>query len=95
VQPRFDQRSGKRPFTLLTHPRFRAGYDFLMLRSESGEAPAEVAGWWRRFTEAEPEHRRDLLLPQGAEGEKKKRRRRGRRRGPAGSPAPTATPQPS
>jgi poly(A) polymerase len=92
VQPRFDQRSGKRPFTLLTHPRFRAGYDFLMLRVESGEAPAELGGWWRRFAEAEPEHRRELVLPAG-EGEKKKRRRRGRRKGPAGPPA--ATPQTS
>jgi poly(A) polymerase len=93
VQPRFDQRSGKRPFALLTHPRFRAGYDFLSLRAESGEVPAEVALWWRRFAEAEAEHRREMLLPAG-EGERKKRRRRGRRKGPA-SPAPAATPQPT
>jgi poly(A) polymerase len=96
LQPRFDQRSGKRPFAVLAHPRFRAGYDFLVLRAESGEAALELAGWWRRFVEAEPEHRRDLLLPQGADGEKKKRRRRGRgrKRGPSGSPAatPAATP---
>jgi poly(A) polymerase len=94
VQPRFEQRSGKRPFALLTHPRFRAGYDFLLLRAESGEVPAEVGAWWRRFAEAEPEHRREMLLP-AEEGEKKKRRRRGRRKGPAGSPAPAVTPQPS
>jgi poly(A) polymerase len=91
LQPRFEQRSGKRPLGLLTHPRFRAGYDFLLLRAESGEVPEELAGWWRRFAEAEPEHRRELLLPAG-EGEKKKRRRRGRRKGPASSP-PAATPQ--
>ena len=96
LQPRFEQRSGKRPLGLLTHPRFRAGYDFLCLRAESGEVPSELALWWRRFDEAEPEHRRDLLLPAG-EGERKKRRRRGRRRGPASSPTgtPAATPQAS
>ena len=96
LQPRFDQRSGKRPLGLLTHPRFRAGYDFLMLRGESGEVPAELALWWRRFAEADPEHRRELLLPAG-EGERKKRRRRGRRKGPASSPTgtPAATPQAS
>jgi poly(A) polymerase len=89
LQPRFDQRSGKRPFALFTHPRFRAGYDFLMLRAESGETPAEVGAWWRRFVEAEPEQRRELLLPAG-DGEKKRRRRRGRRKGAAaGAPEPT------
>jgi poly(A) polymerase len=96
LQPRFDQRSGKRPFTVLAHPRFRAAYDFLLLRAESGETPAELGGWWRRFVEADPEHRRDLLQPAG-EGEQKKRRRRGRRKGAASSPGgtPATTPQAS
>jgi poly(A) polymerase len=94
LQPRFDQRSGKRPFAVLAHPRFRAGFDFLVLRAESGEAPAELADWWRRFVESAPEQRRGLLLPAG-EGEKKRRRRRGRRKSTASSPAgtPAATPQ--
>ncbi|HKO88258.1 MAG TPA: polynucleotide adenylyltransferase PcnB, partial [Burkholderiales bacterium] len=38
LQPRLEQRSGRRPFSLLEHPRLRAGYDFMMLRAESGEA---------------------------------------------------------
>jgi poly(A) polymerase len=97
LQPRFDQRSGKRPFAVLGHPRFRAAFDFLMLRTESGEAAAELGGWWRRFAEADPEHRRDLLLPASEDGDRKKRRRRGRRRGAAGSPGgtPATTPQAS
>jgi poly(A) polymerase len=90
LQPRFDQRTGKRPFALLTHPRLRAGYDFLALRAESGETPMELLDWWRRFLEAGPDERRELLLPAGEE-ERKRRRRRGRRKGPAGTPA--ATPQ--
>jgi poly(A) polymerase len=96
LQPRFDQRSGKRPFAVLAHPRFRAAYDFLVLRTESGEAPAELGGWWRRFVEADPEHRRDLLLPAG-ERDQKKRRRRGRRKSAASSPGgtPVTTPQAS
>lgn len=49
LQPRFAFRSGKRPLTLLAHPRFRAAYDFLLLRAESGEEVAELADWWTRF----------------------------------------------
>ena len=40
LQPRFESRAGKRPYGLLEHPRFRAGYDFLLLRAESGEIEA-------------------------------------------------------
>ncbi|HKY02074.1 MAG TPA: polynucleotide adenylyltransferase PcnB [Burkholderiales bacterium] len=75
LQPRFEQRSGRRPFALLEHPRLRAGYDFMILRTESGEAPGELVDWWRRFMEAEPEERANLLLP-AASGEKKRRKRR-------------------
>ena len=77
VQPRFEQRSGRRPYAVLEHPRFRAAYDFLMLRAESGEAPSELVDWWRRFQNASFEERADMLLPAPA-GEKKKRRRRKR-----------------
>jgi poly(A) polymerase len=88
LQPRFDNRSGKRPFGLLDHPRLRAGYDFLALRAESGEAPGELAEWWRRFTEGTPEERAELLLP-AAPGEKtRRRRRRGGRRAPDQGPPP-------
>jgi poly(A) polymerase len=89
LQPRFEARSGKRPFALLEHPRLRAGYDFLALRAESGEAPMEMADWWRRFMEATSEERAELLLPAG-EGEKPQRRRRRRRRKPAGAPPAAA-----
>jgi poly(A) polymerase len=51
LQPRFVQRNGKRPQRLLTHPRFRAAYDFLLLRAESGEVDQELADWWTRFQE--------------------------------------------
>ena len=37
MQERLPRRTGKRADTLLANPRFRAGYDFLLLREESGE----------------------------------------------------------
>ena len=73
LQPRFEQRAGKRPFGLLTHPRYRAGYDFLLLRCESGEVPAELGEWWTTFANAEGDARNDMLQ---ADTAPKKRRKR-------------------
>ncbi len=49
MQPRFERRSGRRALRLLEHPRFRAAYDFLLLRAESGEVDPELAAWWTRL----------------------------------------------
>ena len=75
LQPRFEQRAGSRPARLVEHPRFRAAYDFLVLRAESGEVPQSLADWWTRFQTASPEDRHAMLQPDEAP----KRRRRPRR----------------
>ena len=75
LQPRFESRAGMRPYGLLEHPRFRAGYDFLLLRAESGEIEAELGDWWTRFQNADGEGRAQMLLPEQA-GDRKRRRRR-------------------
>ncbi|MCX7894075.1 MAG: polynucleotide adenylyltransferase PcnB [Burkholderiales bacterium] len=85
LQPRLENRSGRRPYGVLEHPRFRAGYDFLALRAESGEASGELVEWWRRFQDGTPEERAELLLPAREGGEKRRRRRRRR---PGGAPGP-------
>ncbi len=87
LQPRLEQRSGKRALVLLTHPRFRAGYDFMLLRAESGEVPMELANWWTRFQDAELEERNAMLIPDAAP----KKRARRRRKSKAGA-APEKTP---
>ncbi|TAK65527.1 MAG: polynucleotide adenylyltransferase PcnB [Betaproteobacteria bacterium] len=87
LQPRLEQRSGKRAFVLLTHPRFRAGYDFMLLRAESGEAPMELANWWARFQDAELEERNAMLIPDSA-AKKRPRRRRRSKTGDAPEQAP-------
>lgn len=73
LQPRFEKRVGKSPFRLLEQPRFRAGYDFLLLRAQSGEIDQELAGWWLAFQSADDTAREAMLLP---ENDPKKRRRR-------------------
>lgn len=75
MQPRLEQRSGQRPFRLLEQPRFRAAYDFLLLRCESGETNAELGLWWDEFQSASADRREEMLVP-GSGGATKKRRRR-------------------
>jgi poly(A) polymerase len=76
LQPRFEQRGGQRPFRLQEHPRFRAAYDFLLLRAESGEIETELAEWWTRFQDASDDERIAMLR---ADSGPKTRRRRKRR----------------
>ena len=82
LQPRFEQRAGQRPFRLLENPRFRAGYDFLLLRCQSGELPMEIAEWWDRFAQADTATREVMLLPNTEPAKKRRRRRK-----PAANPA--------
>ncbi len=74
AQPRFLQQSRGKAFRLLTHPRFRACYDFYALRAEAGDASVEVAAWWEKYQHADEAEREAMLLPD--DGPKKKRRRR-------------------
>ncbi len=85
LQSRFEQRSGQRPFRLLEHPRFRAAYDFLLLRGESGEVPVALGDWWTSFQNADADARAAMLVTDS--GPAKKRRKRRRRK--AGGESPT------
>ena len=76
LQPRLEQRSGKRVYGVLEHPRFRAAYDFLLLRGKAGEIPEELAEWWLEFQNAAPNQRAEMLLPTPSEGKKRRRKRR-------------------
>ena len=46
LQPRLEQRMKKRVFRTMAHPRFRAAYDFLVLRAAEGPETAELGEWW-------------------------------------------------
>lgn len=88
LQPRFERRSGRSPVRLIEHLRFRAGYDFLLLRAAADEVPLALGDWWTRFSEAGPDEREQLIAEAGREdtskkdtGQRRRRRRRGRGRG--------------
>ena len=74
LQQRFEQRAGQRPFRLLEQPRFRAGFDFLLLRCASGEVDQELGLWWDEFQDASAERQAEMLQPEQA-GDKKRRRK--------------------
>jgi len=63
LQLRFDKRIGARPYRLLGHPRFRAAYDFLVLRAETGGAEMELAQWWTKFQDANEAEQKKMTRP--------------------------------
>jgi poly(A) polymerase len=95
LQPRFGRRSGVKSLSLLQHPRFRAAYDFLLLRAQAGVADPELAAWWTEIqqlpqeervarVQARPHEPGGADTPEGAGGAPRRRRRRRRRGGGGG-----------
>ena len=86
MQPRLERRTGKSPYRLLESDRFRAAYDFLLIRCESGELDPEIGQWWTRFIDASGEDRQRMieeqtrLLSETSSGQKRHRRSRRRRK---------------
>lgn len=79
MQSRLEKsRSGKRARRLLENPRFRAAYDFLLLRAAASEADQQLADWWTRYQENQPQ-----AQSTGKSSPPRKRRPRSRRRKPA------------
>jgi len=64
LQPRFEQRVKKRVMRLLAHPRFRAAYDFLLLRSSESPALLEMADWWTAAQQMDAQELAKQFTPQ-------------------------------
>jgi poly(A) polymerase len=77
MQWRFGQQQGSRAARLLQHKRFRAAYDFLVLRASCGEVDQALVDWWTELQSLPPGEQSKKL----AGGRRSGRRRRGRRRG--------------
>ena len=76
LQWRLPNRQGKRAYRLLEHPKFRAGYDFLLLREDAGEALDNLGQWWQQFQDADHDTQESMLKALGSNKPNKKRRRR-------------------
>jgi poly(A) polymerase len=82
LQPRFEQIQRKRVFRLMAHPRFRAAFDFLLLRAAESPAIRELGQWWAHAQQL-PQDVLAAALPasmaaaaEPAAGAPRKRRRR-------------------
>lgn len=65
LQLRFERRTGKNPYTLVEHPKYRAGYDFMLLRSALGHVPESLVHWWEDFVDADEQKRADMVARRG------------------------------
>ncbi len=79
LQERLQSRNLRSVERLLTHKRFRAGYDFLCLRAETDDALEVCAQWWTDFQTAD-ENGRKILMDQLPRAPRKRRRSRRKRK---------------
>ena len=91
MQPRFEKRTPASAHALVEQARYRAGLDFLLLRTASGQTPQHLADWWTQFTQADSAARKDLLEQARAEQQQNKTPRR-KPRSAASDPAPESAP---
>ncbi|RZA19351.1 MAG: polynucleotide adenylyltransferase PcnB [Lysobacteraceae bacterium] len=84
LQPRFSLRQRKRVFRLLSHPRFRAAFDFLELRLSASDSHAEDVAFWREAqlhpAEAVAASEHEAQDAEAGETDEPRKRRRRRRR---------------
>ncbi len=89
LQDKLSRREGKRAFKCFEHPKFRAGYDFLLLRAEiekDNSALTELANWWTDFQNVSNDARAQMV--KSVRGSGTKRRTPRKRRKPAAKKAP-------
>lgn len=86
LQTRFQQRQRKRVHRLMAHPRFRAAFDFLVLRLAASPDHVDDVTFWREVQQ-DPEvldSMPAMVVEDEADGTQPRRRRRRRRNAPPG-----------
>lgn len=83
IQPRLERPDSRQIDALLQNPRFRAGYDFLVLRERAGENTKGLGAWWTRYQDADPGLRVQMVRELSADHKPAAKRRRPKKRKPA------------
>ena len=78
LQLHMKRRGGNRAKRLSEHPRFRAAYDFILLREQAGEDLGGLGQWWTQYQEGD-ETERQAMADAILKNDKRPRRRRRRR----------------
>ncbi len=82
LQTRLAIRTVKSVRTVIEFARFRAGYDFLLLREKAGENVGDLANWWASYQDAGEQAREIMLKALKSSGTKKKKRKRSPKKSP-------------
>ena len=83
-QQRLEKRQPRNMQRVLGHVRFRAAYDFLVLRAQLGHVETELADWWSAIQDVDSEQQKKMIGElSGAGGKKRRRRRRPRSEQPS------------
>ena len=61
LQLKLETRLGHQPYKILNHPRFRAAYDFLLLREEAARDSQGMGTWWTEFQKVNRPGKIELL----------------------------------
>ena len=61
LQNRFAKKHGKKTLQFLNHPRFRAAYDFMCLRAQTGEVDEADCHWWTKIQTASHQEQRKMI----------------------------------
>lgn len=87
MQRRLEAPRPRRAAALLANKRFRAAYDFLLLRAAAGEAVSDAAEWWTRYQDGAGAESGSMSVttPRPAATVRKRSRRRRRARAPGAS----------
>jgi poly(A) polymerase len=75
LQTRFERQQGKRVKRLLAHPRFRAAYDFLLLRAVEDKTLERSAQWWTRAQALSSAELDKVIYPQSGGRHNRPRKR--------------------
>ena len=76
LQLMLTRRGGSRAQRLMEHPRFRAAYDFVLLREQTGEDLNGLGHWWTIYQEANQEERQAMIAKLPTHRSKKRGARR-------------------
>lgn len=76
MQVRFERRRSKQTERLLQDPRFRAAYDFFLIRAQVEDADEEVAGWWQDLVEGSEHDRISMLKSLGNNKKRRKKKKK-------------------
>ena len=88
LQERLPYRYGKRADVVLAHERFRAAYDFLLLREDAGEDTGQLGQWWTDYQFADEGNRRRMISELSGPVRKSRRPRKRNTRSTAKAGAP-------